>query len=80
MTFKIYSGPASPYSQKIRSVFRYRRIPHTWLFPMGWFIDGPGRGFKPSNQQSFYNPEGLTFTSRQSRQNYAVMRSPGTII
>lgn len=37
MTFKIYAGPASPYSQKVRGVFRYRRIPHTWLVPMGGF-------------------------------------------
>ena len=37
MTYHIYAGPASPYSHKVRAVFRYRRIPHTWLVPMGGF-------------------------------------------
>ncbi len=37
MTYAIYAGPASPYSHKVRALFRYRRIPHTWLVPMGGF-------------------------------------------
>jgi glutathione S-transferase len=37
MTYHIYAGPASPYSHKVRGVFRYRHIPHTWLVPMGGF-------------------------------------------
>ncbi|MDA0978636.1 MAG: glutathione S-transferase C-terminal domain-containing protein [Proteobacteria bacterium] len=35
--FQIYGGPASPYSLKMRAVFRYRRIPHTWQVPQGGF-------------------------------------------
>lgn len=37
MSYRIYAGPASPYSHKVRAVFRYRRVPHTWLVPMGGF-------------------------------------------
>jgi len=35
--FQILGGPASPYSLKLRSVFRYRRIPHVWLVPQSGF-------------------------------------------
>lgn len=44
MTFNIYAGPASPFSHKVRSVFRYRRIAHTWLVPMGGFSGSEALG------------------------------------
>ena len=44
MTYKIYGGPASPYSMKIRAVFRYLRLPHTWLVPMDGFTGEGGLG------------------------------------
>lgn len=44
MTYHIYAGPASPYSHKVRAVFRYRRIPHTWLVPMGGFTGSADLG------------------------------------
>ncbi|MCB1646539.1 MAG: glutathione S-transferase [Pseudomonadales bacterium] len=36
-TYHIYAGPGSPYSHKVRAYFRYKRIAHTWLVPMGGF-------------------------------------------
>jgi glutathione S-transferase len=44
MTYHIYAGPASPYSHKVRALFRYRQIPHTWLVPMGGFEGGAALG------------------------------------
>ncbi|MEM7364202.1 MAG: glutathione S-transferase family protein [Pseudomonadota bacterium] len=44
MTYQIYGGPASPYSMKIRAVFRYLRLPHTWLVPMDGFTGEGGLG------------------------------------
>lgn len=42
--YHIYAGPGSPYSHKVRAVFRYRRIAHTWLVPVGGFSGGGGLG------------------------------------
>ena len=30
LPFKVLGAPGSPYSRKLRSVLRYRRIPYTW--------------------------------------------------
>ena len=40
--FRIYGGPASTYSIKLRSVLRYRRIQHEWLVPQSRF-SGTGK-------------------------------------
>ena len=42
--YQIYGGPASPYSMKIRAVFRYLRLPHTWAVPMEGFTGQGGLG------------------------------------
>lgn len=42
--YQIYGGPASPYSMKIRAVFRYLRLPHSWLVPMDGFTGEGGLG------------------------------------
>lgn len=42
--YEIYGGPASPYSLKLRAVFRYLRLPHTWIVPREGFTGEGGLG------------------------------------
>ena len=50
--YHIYAGPGSPYSHKVRAVFRYRRIPHTWQVPIGGFTGEGGLGSDTGNPDS----------------------------
>jgi glutathione S-transferase len=57
--YKIYGGPGSPYSHKIRSLFRYRRISHTWTIPQGEFSGAGSLGSdQPGSAQSDFRKAG----------------------
>lgn len=40
--YRILAGPGSPYSHKVRTAMRYRRISHDWVVVLGGF-DGTGQ-------------------------------------
>ena len=57
--YRLLGGPGSPYSLKMRAVFRYRRIPHLWIVPRGYLgsegeLHQAGKGMIPVLQY----PEG----------------------
>ena len=48
----IFAGPGSPYSHKVRAVFRYRRIAHQWSVPQGAFSGGGTLGSDTQDETS----------------------------
>ena len=53
--YRIFGSELSPYSVKVRSYFRYKRIPHEWIVR--------GRSSKRAASSSMVNPIALVSMS-----------------
>lgn len=76
--YQIFGGPGSPYSHKLRSVFRYRRIPHTWKVPQGGFSGGGALGSdRGSDQGNDQRDAGTNDLAKAGKGVVPVVKYPG---
>ena len=79
--YRIFGGPGSPYSHKVRAVMRYRRLPHDWKIVLGGF-DGSGqteklRVLKKSMFPIVQFPDGTVWTDSTPIIHTLEERHPG---